>query len=269
MFRHTLLFLTFLLPGFLGPLIALPLTYVQSSIQARATLLPDLNMDSGQLQQLSISEGPIGYSISDANGVRFTSMSATAGIGHLTASASASTSWINFLYAADASTVAVRFLDTITITSPNLPVGTFVSLMGTLTLTDNLFAVAGTCCSNVIVNGGGLFSGLNLSDQAFGQTIGHTQQVSAMLSAAVGTPFTISGLLSVNATSANSAQQGASSGSGDAFFTLDLLTPGTGCVSASGGPFCDVGTNTPEPGTFATLGVPLLVALLLRRRRGR
>ena len=137
---------------------------VQSVVTVHDQGAPD-TQDTGVLSGLSATASR-SFDVVTQFGFKRADISATAQYGHLFGTASAAKSNATFLYAADATTERVEFMDQITLTSATLAIGTPVDLMVTLLFSDDLSAGPGTCCSNTGVNGLFAFSGINASDQA-------------------------------------------------------------------------------------------------------
>ena len=246
---------------------AAPLFWVQAQVQVRNGILIT-NPDTGQQQAASVTVGPVGFNIDDANGTHNANITATAALGHLFGSADAFDQFVQGPIGPNASTLLLRWADTITPLSPTLPDNTFVEVLATLVLSDTLTALPATCCSNANATGFELAVG----DQAFGgNTISHTVIETTHLFLSIGNPIQVGGSFFFDAGSSAGNSPGKTGGStvnADLRFFLDPLTPDVSLSSASGASYASA-VAAPEPGAGSLLLTSLLAmpACLARVRR--
>lgn len=193
---------------------ASPLYFVQAQTQARV----ENNIaspDTGQVQAISVTTGLVGFDLNDATGIHSAHITATAAEGHLYGSADAFSHFVNLPVTADATTLLLRFFDTITVNSATLAPGTPVNILATMALTDTLTSQAATCCANA--DGSGM--GMAVGDQAGpGVTISHTVIQHAPLIWLVGSANLFAGSLAFDTGSSagvSPAQTGGSTAMAD------------------------------------------------------
>jgi hypothetical protein len=226
---------------------------VHAFVSAYADTIGAQNSDSGVIPGPTATAGPLDL----VSGDREASIFAQAGYGHLTGNAFATNP--NGSIAAQAGTLANRFVDTISIHSGTLSAGSQVMVLASLTFNNVLIQQANA----------GLTSEFDLAplgtfdDRGNGTgTITNSHTNSIVLTEFVDTPFLIAAELGFDV----SARPGMGEVQfADARYTLDVLTPGATLDSASGQSYSSV----PEPGSVVMLVAGICGLYLLRKQKGR
>jgi hypothetical protein len=233
--------------------------FVHAYVNAIAEPLTQ-DADTGEISGPTATAGPLDL----IRGDREARIFAQASYGHLSGTAFATNP--NGLVAAQATTFADIFKDTITIHSAVLPAGSPVQVLATMTLSDLLFSQ-----SIVSLEGGFALSSLTPLIDRGNDTglVSSTRTSTFLFTKPVDVPFMIAGQMGF----AVSARPGTGEvRMADGRFTLEALTPGVTLTSASGTSYSVA--VVPEPSSFVVLASGLCGLCsfgLLRKRilRGR
>lgn len=237
-----------------------PIYSVQAFVSAYTDPTGAQSFDTGAIPGPTATAGPIDL-VSGAYGA---SIFAQASYGHLTGNAFATNPF--FAGAAQATTFADNFTDTLTIHSAVLPNGSPVVVLAKVTFTDQLISQGDTGVGNAGIQGTYSLSGLAFDDRGSpNSTVSYTHTGDVLLMERVEVSFLIGAGLGFDA----SARPGMGQLTADARFTLDVQTPDAFLGSASGTSYASQAA-VPEPSSFVLLlFAGLWGAGRLRTRRDR
>lgn len=190
------------------------------------------------------------------------SSSGTVAYGHLSADVAGTGNIGGYSYIKGLGTARDHWVDTFTVLSDSLGLGTPVQLLMGMTLQADLVASGAADAWAMSVIGAGLDDGwyFGLDTRVLG---GGTLSASRVFDTTVGATFTLVGQLNAVALVESNTGSGTARTSAETHFTLDSLTPGVGYGTASGTRYVSA---VPEPSPWALM-VAGAAVLGWRRRR--